>query len=89
MTTNTVMNYNQTTAGTMEEHSTEELMESYLTYKIGRYKFLSQVWSKSMSPLDRHYVYQMKFDRLGGPAHGTQTKLQKKSISDGLGIDGF
>ena len=63
MMTNTVLNYNQTTAGTMEEHGTEELMESYLTYKIGRYKFLSQVGSKSMSLLDCDFVYQMKFDR--------------------------
>ena len=52
MMKNALLNYNQTTAGTMEEHSIEELMESYMMYKIGRYIFIvGQVQIKRVFPI--------------------------------------
>ena len=41
MMKNAILNYNQTTVANVEEHSIEELMESYMMYKIGKYTFIT------------------------------------------------
>ena len=41
---NTSLNYNENTTFAMEEHSIEELMESYMMYKIGKHAAIIQQW---------------------------------------------
>ena len=44
MMNNTLLTYNQTITFTMEEHSIEELMKSYMMYKIGKRATIIQQW---------------------------------------------
>ena len=59
---NTSLNYNENTTFAVEEHSIEELMESYMMYKIGKCASISvtiQEWVFITGRIPSIYIFEI------------------------------